>query len=148
MQKNIVLLAAFLFVTASLFLNYIGTYAACGVDTHNSTLFFLVLTKFLHLDCVDTLFYSSIVLLPVFPLFLFSLITYFMREEVYKAWIKFALWALGISMVLIAITPDMPASGFGPQISFGKSDVALLTSALFVIVSIVLIVRAHLKTRK
>jgi hypothetical protein len=85
------------------------------------------------------------ILIPTFILFLFSLITYFMREEVYRAWTKFAIPAVLISMFLIFITPDSSGGGMGPQLSFGKPDMALLTSAIFFIVSLLIIIVRYLK---
>ena len=67
------------------------------------------------------------------------LIIFWMREEVYRTWVKIALWLLAISMVLILLAPNAQTGGFGPQISFGKPDVALFTSATLVIVSVITI---------
>ena len=86
--------------------------------------------------------------IPIFPLFFFSLVTYWMRDEVYRAWFKFAKWWIPGSMLLILLTPsDTGGGGFGPQLSFGKPDVALLASLLFFIISTVLVTRAFFKSR-
>jgi hypothetical protein len=85
------------------------------------------------------------VFLPVFPFFLFSLLTYFLRDDAFRKWARFAIPATFVSMVLIAITPDSYANGFGPQVSIGKGDAALVLSALFVLISLSIIGRAYLR---
>lgn len=88
-------------------------------------------------------------LYPIIPLFVFALITYFMREEVYRAWVKFAIPATLLSMLLIYLTPESSGgSGFGPQIVLGKGDTALVTAAIFVIVSIVIIAVKYFRLKR
>lgn len=43
-------------------------------------------------NVVDLLGMVVIVLVPLLPIFFFSLITYFAREEVFRAWWNFARW--------------------------------------------------------
>jgi hypothetical protein len=80
------------------------------------------------------------ILLPTFAFFLFALITYFMREEVFRAWARFAVPAVLVSIVLAYLTPTDVGGGFGPQLSFGKGDTALIMSILFVLISIIIII--------
>jgi hypothetical protein len=94
-------------------------------------------------NCPFFMISAETVLLPIIPFFLFALITYFMREEVYKAWSTYAFPMLGVAMLLTAIMPDSHGGGFGPQIAFGKPDVAVLSSIIFIVVSIVIILRAR-----
>jgi hypothetical protein len=42
-------------------------------------------------------------------------------------------------MFLILIMPSDTGGGFGPQISLGKGDVALVTSFFFILISLTLI---------
>jgi hypothetical protein len=97
---------------------------------------------------MDLNYKLDLMLFPFVPLFFFSLITYFMRDEVFKLWVKFALPATATSMLLIFLTKDSTPGGFGPQIAFGKGDVALATTALFVLISIGIIVFALIKNRR
>jgi hypothetical protein len=125
-KKNILLMSGVLSVIA-LSLNYIGTDVLCswfGGDT----------------ACMRQ--WASFIMnfLPIFPLFFFSLLTYKMREEIYQSWFRFARWWTPLSMFLILIMPsDTGGGGFGPQISLGKGDVALVTSFFFVLISGILI---------
>jgi len=86
---------------------------------------------------------------PFFPLFLLSLITYFMREEVFRSWVRFAAWWIPISMVLIFITPTENGSfGFPSLTSPGFT--AFILSALFLIISLFFILwkRADVEDKK
>ncbi|MBM3260944.1 hypothetical protein FJY93_00835 [Candidatus Kaiserbacteria bacterium] len=87
-------------------------------------------------------------MLPIIPLFFFSLITYKMRDVVTQAWMRFALVWIPLSIVLAALTPDSPAGGFGPQISLGKGDTVFVMSLLFVLISLTIITWKYLATRK
>ena len=101
-------------------------------------------------SCMDFNYVVDLTMVPTIPFFLFALITYFLPEKVYQLWLKFALPALALSMILIAMTTDTPApAGFGgPGWGYGKGDVALYISALFVLVSICVIVGAWLAYRE
>ena len=82
--------------------------------------------------------------LPIFPLFLFSLITYWMREEIYVAWFRFARWAIPLSMLLILIAPEYSHDRMYP---IEKGSIALLCSVLFAIISSIIIVTKLLASR-
>lgn len=75
---------------------------------------------------------------PFVPLFIFSLITYFLREEVYRAWWQFARVATPVSMLLIALAPSYSHDWMFP---IEKGSVAVFTSLIFSVISIVVIVR-------
>jgi len=80
------------------------------------------------------------------PLFLLSLITYKMRDEVFNAWMKFAIWFVPLTMFLTFITPDSSGSLGLP--AFGKGVVAFLLTALFTIISILIILVRFFTSRK
>ena len=79
------------------------------------------------------------------PLFLFSLITYKMREEVYQAWFRFVCWWIPLSVLLIFIAPEYSHDWLYP---IEKGSVALLTSAIFLIVSLLIIVAKYISLRR
>jgi len=82
-----------------------------------------------------------------FPVvFLLSLITYKMKEQVFNSWIKFTIWFVPLTMFLIFITPDSSGS-FGLP-TFGKEVVAFLLTALFTIISILIILVQFFTSRK
>ncbi len=79
------------------------------------------------------------------PFFIFSLITYSLREEVFRSWISFARWWVPLSAVFAIITPrQIPGSFSVPA----KGPVVLFFSLLFVIVSIIIIYWKHSSLRK
>lgn len=87
-------------------------------------------------------------LLPIFSLTLFAFVTFWMRKEVYRAWFFFACGWTPLSIVLAFITPESGGGGFGPSISFGKGDTAFITSVLFILVSIGIIIVQYIRTRR
>ncbi len=80
------------------------------------------------------------------PLFLLSLITYKMKEQVFNSWIKFTIWFVPLTIFLTFITPDSSGS-FGLP-AFGKGLVAFLLTALFTIISILIILVRSFTSRK
>ena len=78
------------------------------------------------------------------PILLFSLVTYKMREEIFRAWIKFAVWWIPLSMILILISPEYTNDLVLPIV---KGTVAMATSAVFIVVSLFIIARKHFAAR-
>ncbi len=84
-------------------------------------------------------------LLPFLPLFLLSLITYKMKDEVFTAWISFAKWWVPLSMFAILITPVDDGGSWSIPL---KGPVALLTTGLFFVISLIIICWKHFALRK
>ncbi|MEW6610107.1 MAG: hypothetical protein AB1352_00545 [Patescibacteria group bacterium] len=100
--------------------------------------------------CLDTL--DSIVIV-VSSLFLilspFLLILAFLHKETFNVWFKFARIYVPISFVLVAITPS--GSGGSMFIGLGEPDkgsVAWLLGVIFVITSLILIIRSHRRVKR
>lgn len=139
--KVVVIIIGSLGLIFRLLLFYFDSYFAVGGPCHMNYLG--------NCNLISTLISNTAALQwPLILLFIFSLITYFMRDSVFRAWAWFAIPATLVSMLLIYITPEYSGGGFGPQISVGKGDVALLTSAVFVVVSIVVIVTSYVVRKK
>ncbi len=85
-----------------------------------------------------------VIFFPLLPAFLFSLITYKMREEVFLAWRHFSSWWIPLSIFLVLITPE----GNSVIMSWGKEIPLLGMSAIYILVSTVIILRVWLKLRK
>ena len=98
--------------------------------------------------CMTWNYSLSLIFIPIIPFFVFALITYYMRTQIYDLWVRVALVWLATSMIIIATTPDPLTGGFGPQILFGKGDIALLTSTMMVIISISVICWKYFQRRK
>ena len=103
-----------------------GTYALCRNEE----------------DCIKILHFAFLNLVPIFPLFIFSLITYWMPETIYRAWFKFALVWIPLSMLLIFISPEYSSDW---MYRIEKGSVAFGMSALFVIISTLIIVGTYLR---
>lgn len=89
--------------------------------------------------------------LPFFPLLLLTLLTYRMKNEVFLAWWRFAWWwALIIAGVTLFLNTAGGGGGIGIEgaISTGFDIFVLsILYAVLIIVSVVKIVRAYLRTR-
>lgn len=115
--------------------NYIGNYRICdfiakGWSTGN---------------CPFVLTDIGINFLPFIPLFLSSLITYKMRDEVYRAWYRFAIWAVPFSMLLIFLAPEYSADWMFPVV---KGTVAFLSSLLFTVISLLIVLISWFRSRR
>ncbi len=86
----------------------------------------------------------SILFLIFIPALFISLITYKMHDKVFYAWRNFAFFWIPFSIIMTAITPD--TSGFLQVID--KEFVAEILSALFVIISLILITYKHFTLKK
>lgn len=120
-KKNILVVSAAL-ALALLSINYIGTYELCNQNR----------------DCAHILAGSLVILLVVIPFSLLSIITYFINEAIFKSWISFAKWWVPLTIVLTILTPEATGSAFVPF--FARSDVAIGMSALFLVISLVIII--------
>jgi len=130
-KKNItitsVIMAAILLVWGS-----IGNVKLCEIGTFGHWLF----VTSLDWGCVDTLWNTGILLIPVFPVALFSLVTYKMREEIFTAWINFAKWWIPLTIFFTLIAP----ASDGSFLPVTKGGVAFVMTAVFTAVSFCVIV--------
>lgn len=67
-----------------------------------------------------------------------------MRDEIYQMWFKFARWWVPVSMFLIFITPEYGGGLFNP---IQKGSVAVGLSALFFLISLIIIAIQYFRTR-
>lgn len=87
------------------------------------------------------------IFLPLLPIFILSLITYKMRDEVFRAWWNFARWWVWVIVVSTFLLEN--ASG-GGTLGMNKDFTAFILIILYsilVIASLVKIVRAYIKTK-
>lgn len=87
--------------------------------------------------------YASFFLL-FFPLFLFSLITYKIKESAYLAWYNFVKLWIPLSLLVIVITPRYSHDWIFP---IDKGRVAIFVTSIFTITSITLIAYKSYKLR-
>jgi hypothetical protein len=76
--------------------------------------------------------FSSIII------FIFSLITYFLKDEIFKPWLKFTYIWLPLSIIFTLITPGGSGSFFVSL--WDKEMTVIFMSALYVVVSITMLI--------
>ncbi|MEK7144312.1 MAG: hypothetical protein AAB794_00400 [Patescibacteria group bacterium] len=75
-----------------------------------------------------------------------SILTYKIRDEVFRAWVNFAKWWVPLQIFLVLI---FPVGGGGYLVNiFDKQLVAIILSALFTIISLLLILYKWFSSRK
>lgn len=74
------------------------------------------------------------------PLFLFSLITYKMKEEVFQSWFRFVRVYMPVALLCILLAPSYSSNWIFP---YNKGMAAVIASGTFTIISIVKIAVAH-----
>ncbi len=90
-------------------------------------------------------------LLPLISLIPFSVILYFFRDEVFRAWLHFAYWWVPILVVVTYFSSINFGTRTGGAYGFGGVGQWLLLELLygvFIFVSFFRIIRAYLKARR
>lgn len=81
------------------------------------------------------------------PILFLSLITYFLQEEVFRAWLHFAYWWIPLSLVMIYLAAGTSGGGFGMPNVFDQEFVSMIFASLFAIISLILILTKSLLLR-
>ena len=83
------------------------------------------------------------------PLLLLSLITYKMRDEVFRAWWRFARWFVPV-IIVVTLFVQNAGGGGGWGMNGGAFDAFFIGIFYFILilVSLIKIVRAYLKTKE
>ena len=84
--------------------------------------------------------------LPI--IFLLSLITYFLREEIFRAWLHFAYFWIPISLFFVYLASGSSGGGFGIPNVFDQESVSIIFSGLFAVISLVIIIIKSLFFKK
>lgn len=85
----------------------------------------------------------------LFPIVLiFSLTTYRLHEEIFRAWLKFAyLWVPLSIVVMFLLSMDTGGGGFGMNLIHPEA-IAMFFAGVFTVVSIVIIAWKYMATRR
>lgn len=89
-------------------------------------------------------------LMPLLPLLVLSLITYKMRDEVFRAWWNFARWWVPVIIVLTFLLNNASGTG-GGYLGMGQDFIFLIQGILYTILilgSLWKIIRTHLQLKK
>ena len=97
-----------------------------------------------YVPCTDLVYDGLVNFLIFIPLLLFSLITYRMRESIYRAWVRFVYVWIPLSMILIFLAPEYSNDWMFPVT---KASVAFVTFWIFVIISSLIIIYQYIATR-
>ncbi len=83
----------------------------------------------------------------LFPfVFIFSAITYFLREEIFRLWLKFTYYWIPISIFLVLIIPGGGGNGAFPSL-IDAELVSILMSGLYFMVSLIIVIFGLVKHR-
>src|SRR3989344_3055223 len=115
-SKKTLLWSSGIITAILIILNWIGTFKLCGGQEYG--------------QCMDFSYSLIIGFFPVIPLFILSFITYKMREEVYRAWLRFSYVWIPLSMILIFLAPQYASDWMFP---IEKGTVAFFSSLLLII---------------
>ncbi len=85
----------------------------------------------------DLISHTASFVRPFFIIFILSLITYRMREEIFQAWIKFAYVWVPLTLFLVFIVPEYDSSLL-PIVT--KGPISFFFSFLFLIISLIIII--------
>ena len=83
-------------------------------------------------------------------LMIITFILLFLRPEIFKTWSKFAMVAIPLGAILIALTPVQSSSGVIAGLGIGedRESVTWAVSILFLLISLTIIVIKSIKLRK
>ena len=95
-------------------------------------------------NCRDNNDSVSLFFIIFLVVLIFSLITYFLREEIFCSWIKFTYFWIPISIFLVLIIPGGGGNGAFPSL-IDKELVSILMSGLYFIISLTMIVFGVIK---
>ena len=100
-------------------------------------------------DCGQRLHAFFVLFQPILPLFLFSLLTYRLPERYFRAWSRFALVWIPLSMILVVLAPEYISGGLFIQIGpvFTKSYVSNTSSQLFALISTLILLVVWVRSR-
>jgi hypothetical protein len=85
------------------------------------------------------------ILFPFISIFLLSLVTYKMRDEIFAAWISFAVCWIPLSMLAILLTPADDGGSFSIPL---KGPLALFCAVALLVISLVIIIYKHFTLKK
>ena len=128
LNKKLVLVGSGIASIILLGINYLGTDNFCGINR----------------GCIETLANTLRILFVLIPLFILSLITYKMRDEIFHSWLTFTYLWIPLTLIGTLLAPEYSPS----LIPITKGVVSFLMSALFLLISLILILVKHFSLHK
>jgi len=97
-------------------------------------------------SCSATNFFHAIFLDFINPLYTFSIFfvvpalgLVFVKQHTFKSWLRFAIWFIPLSIIVIGTT-STSSNSWMPLYFIGKDTVTLVMAGLFTVISLVIIV--------
>jgi len=91
----------------------------------------------IYLKITSPLYFFTIFFLPI------AIILVFVPREIFKSWMKFAVWSLPLLLIFVATQPV-----FSSFLSTDRDDAARLAGGLFAVISLILIAYKHFSSRR
>jgi hypothetical protein len=82
------------------------------------------------------------------PAFLFSLVTYFMQEEVFRKWARFSLWFIPIYVIATILATSLEHGGMYDIYSSLGGLLVYILLGVYVIISLVVIIAKYIALRR
>jgi hypothetical protein len=87
-----------------------------------------------------------ILLFPI--IFLFSLLTYKLHDEIFRSWLRFAYWWVPLSIVVtLILSVGSQGGGFGMPNLLPAEGVVAFFEGVFFIISLIIIIQKYFATR-
>lgn len=96
----------------------------------------------IYLYVTNPVFYFAVFFLPI------AVILAIVSREMFKSWLKFAVWAIPLTFVFIALTPDSNPGAYIDFYPFYRDDAARLAGGLFAALSALLILWKYIALRR
>ena len=96
-------------------------------------------------SCSNILDQVAEICFPSVPLLIFSGLTFYFNEEIYKSWFIFARFWIPLSMIAVFLTPEYGGHFMNP---IAKGGIAFLMSSIFIVVSIATIVFKYIALKR
>jgi len=113
-----------------------------------SFIVFLFATKLgicsINSSCIFTTDPIAETLLIFIPVFILSLITHKLKNETFQAWLKFSYVWIPLTIILTLLVPEYSNS----LVPVEKAGVSFLMSALFLLISLIIIIKKSFFSKK
>jgi len=80
--------------------------------------------------------------------FLLSLISLFIRKEIFRLWIRFAKYYLPIAALLVILSPETSGGGFGFNMGVDAELTIWWTAGLFLFLALIIIIYQTISIRR
>ena len=127
--KKVVFFTLLLVSAGLLVVNYVGTASLCGGIIHRA--------------CVSNLYGLFSAILIVFPALVFSVITYFLSQNIFQTWFKFSVVWIPLSVVVALVASDVP----GMWAPSDQAVIDLLSPIFYTLISIIIIISGAIHAR-